>query len=83
MKSIILLILTIVTISIAIPFNTKNVIESDQKDPNQDCGGLICPGGCCPIPLGVCCPNSNFLKKIYGAATRKPTLPKLDKYSSL
>ena len=44
MKSIILLILTVATISIANP-----VIEE------QDCEGTICPDGCCPIAGFICC----------------------------
>ena len=53
MKSIILLILTFATISIANPF--KNVIGSDEKEANQYFEGTICLDGCCPIAGFLCC----------------------------
>ena len=77
MKSISLLILTVVTISIAIPFTTKDVVESDQKliamaipkrIVKQDCDWTICNefcpkcfDGCCPNTGWVCCPCPDYL----------------------
>ena len=51
----------------------------------QDCEGHMCLNECCPNGF-VATRQLDWIfvfLKIYGTATRKPTLPKLDKYSSL
>ena len=58
MKSIILLILTFATISMANPF--KIVVGSDEKEANQYCEGTFCLDRCCPIAGFLCCADGEY-----------------------